>query len=331
MRFVAFINEGGNGDCDNDGDVDMIDFVTFQLCFSGPLPSVPVCSCSDFDGDGDVDSTDKGTPGTDCTGTVSGACRILDLDFDGDYDSADATLFDSLPQGLARHPGRTATALDQQFAHQGLLFEPELGSYQNRARQYHPQMRRFLARDPAQFGDGLNLYAYLRGNPAVLLDPSGRDAICCCAGEAIMVALAVGLPCSRAAKDAADNALVQAPIAFATAGACHNNQCDAFRHCYWSCLITINPNCGPARAKLVTSAHEACDDENPAGEEAMDEQNNGVGRGIGSEPGADDSSCYTGCYNAVVNAGPGNPGGPGVPQTAPGGTPPASPFPHCRD
>ena len=36
---------------------------------------------ADFtDGDGDVDATDKGTPGTTCTGTVNGACRILDLD-----------------------------------------------------------------------------------------------------------------------------------------------------------------------------------------------------------------------------------------------------------
>ena len=32
------------------------------------------------DGDGDVDATDKGTPGSTCTGTVTGACRILDLD-----------------------------------------------------------------------------------------------------------------------------------------------------------------------------------------------------------------------------------------------------------
>ena len=61
----------------------------------------------DRDGDSDVDATDKGTPGTDCTGTVTGTCRILDLDFDGDYDSTDASLFDALPQGLSRHPGRT--------------------------------------------------------------------------------------------------------------------------------------------------------------------------------------------------------------------------------
>ncbi len=102
----------------------------------------------DRDGDGDVDATDKGTPGTTCTGTVSGECRILDLDFDGDYDSTDAGLFDSLPQGLARHPGRIATAVHQPFGHQGLLFEPEIGQYQNRARQYDPGKRRFVQRDP---------------------------------------------------------------------------------------------------------------------------------------------------------------------------------------
>ena len=34
----------------------------------------------DRDGDGDVDATDKGTPGSTCTGTVTGACRIPDVD-----------------------------------------------------------------------------------------------------------------------------------------------------------------------------------------------------------------------------------------------------------
>ncbi len=46
---------------------------------------------ADRDGDQDVDVTDTGTVGVDCTGTVSGACRILDLDFDGDYHSTDAS------------------------------------------------------------------------------------------------------------------------------------------------------------------------------------------------------------------------------------------------
>jgi RHS repeat-associated protein len=140
----------------------------------------------DRDGDGDVDSTDKGTVGTTCTGTVSGSCRILDLDFDGDYDSTDATKFDSLAQGLQRNPGRLATAVSQPFAHQGLLFEPEIGSYQNRARQYDPGKRRFVQRDPLAFLqshflphrhylDGLSLFSYQAQNPTGFLDPQGTD------------------------------------------------------------------------------------------------------------------------------------------------------------
>ncbi|UCC29103.1 MAG: hypothetical protein JSU86_12980 [Phycisphaerales bacterium] len=137
----------------------------------------------DRDGDGDVDATDKGTPGSTCTGTVSGACRILDLDFDGDYDSTDAGLFNPLPQGLARHPGRIATAVDQPFGHQGLLHEPEIRSYQNRTRQYDPGKRRFVQRDPydvthgdrSAYQDGMDSYVYVRGRPLSSRDPSGRE------------------------------------------------------------------------------------------------------------------------------------------------------------
>ena len=136
-----------------------------------------VNSYGDRDGDGDVDSTDKGTPGTTCTGTVSGTCRILDLDFDGDYDSNDATLFDSLPQGLAIHPGRFATGLDQPFSHQGLWYEPEIGSYQNRLRQYDPGTRRFIQRDPLAEGPGpddnpdrVNVYEVM-AKPVICVDP----------------------------------------------------------------------------------------------------------------------------------------------------------------
>jgi RHS repeat-associated protein len=155
----------------------------------------------DRDGDGDVDSTDKGTVGTTCTGTVTGSCRILDLDFDGDYDSADATKFDALTQGAMRHPGRPATNVSQPFAHQGLLYEPELAQYQNRMRQYDPGKRRFAQRDPltlrarasSGFHDGLSLYGYETENPLRYRDPSGEDCnavgmqsccsqFCSCAG-----------------------------------------------------------------------------------------------------------------------------------------------------
>jgi RHS repeat-associated protein len=131
----------------------------------------------DYDGDGDVDSTDRAAieAGGDCLGgSPPAACAILDLGFDGNWDSDDRDAFDNLPQGLARHPGLKASGVDQPFAHQGLLFEPEIGSYQNRARQYDPRKRRFVQRDPAGFADGLNRYMYLGRRPTILVDPGGR-------------------------------------------------------------------------------------------------------------------------------------------------------------
>jgi RHS repeat-associated protein len=150
----------------------------------GELTMHQLSSYGDRDGDGDVDATDKGTPGTTCTGTVTGACRILDLDFDGDYDSSDATLFDNLDSGDVVHPGRRFSALGQHFGHQGLWLDAEAGQYQNRARWYGPSIRRFGQRDPlafvgqsgAGFQDGANLQEYERNNPLTLIDPRGT---CC--------------------------------------------------------------------------------------------------------------------------------------------------------
>ena len=134
-----------------------------------------VTSYGDRDGDGVVDSTDKGTPGTTCTGTVTGSCRIVDLDFDGDYDATDATLFDNLAQGQARHPDRTTTAVSFPFGHQGLYYDVELQSYQNRHRQYDAGARRFLQRDPVRqvAATHASLYDYLRYNPMITRDAYG--------------------------------------------------------------------------------------------------------------------------------------------------------------
>lgn len=47
------------GDCDGDGDVDLIDFGDFELCLSGPATLSPLgCACADGDGDGDTDLDD---------------------------------------------------------------------------------------------------------------------------------------------------------------------------------------------------------------------------------------------------------------------------------
>lgn len=47
------------GDCDEDGDIDMADFLKFQTCFTGSGGTLePGCECADFDDDGDVDLSD---------------------------------------------------------------------------------------------------------------------------------------------------------------------------------------------------------------------------------------------------------------------------------
>lgn len=49
------------GDCDDDGDVDLMDLSAFMQCITGPdEPFAAGCGCSDFDYDGDVDLLDWG-------------------------------------------------------------------------------------------------------------------------------------------------------------------------------------------------------------------------------------------------------------------------------
>ncbi len=157
-----------------------------------------VSGYGDRDGDGDVDTTDKGTPGSTCT-TMSGDCRVVDLDFD----AADGTLFDTLNAGNARHPARRHSALGNPFGHQGLYYDAEIGSYQNRARQYNPVQKRLMQRDPlglkpfagSGYQDGISLFASVQSNPQNRLDPSGEA--CQCTATAPTAPCFVGTNCGN--------------------------------------------------------------------------------------------------------------------------------------
>ncbi|PXA79209.1 hypothetical protein DMC25_21860 [Caulobacter sp. D4A] len=61
------------------------------------------------------------------------------------------------------------------FQYTGQAWIPELGLYHYKARAYSPALGRFLQPDPAGYIDGLNLYAYVGGDPLNVTDPSGMN------------------------------------------------------------------------------------------------------------------------------------------------------------
>ncbi|NOS73213.1 MAG: RHS repeat-associated core domain-containing protein [Methyloglobulus sp.] len=62
------------------------------------------------------------------------------------------------------------------YAGQVGVFAEDNNLYYMRARYYDANIGRFISEDPAGFSGGLNLYAYVGGNPIMLLDPTGLGA-----------------------------------------------------------------------------------------------------------------------------------------------------------
>jgi len=65
------------------------------------------------------------------------------------------------------------STLGNALTHQGLLFDPEKGAYQNRNREYPPVRHRFLQRDPMEYSGGMNNYEYCRGRALATVDSNG--------------------------------------------------------------------------------------------------------------------------------------------------------------
>jgi len=79
----------------------------------------------------------------------------------------------------------------------------------------------------------------------------------------------------------------------------HNDRNDAFRHCYWSALITRDV--GSVRAKAFTDAHETNPGQ-PTAEKEMDLHNNSEGIQIGLRyPNGSDEEIAKACEKAVID------------------------------
>jgi len=164
---------------------------------------------------------------------------------------------------------------------------------------YDPGVQRWINRDPIGERGGLNLYCFVGNAPTGKIDPRGRygkkggpdsqevkDDVCAC-----------GLKNAYRGFQLAKMAQGEAADRYPTTPWNGGPQ-DAFRHCYWNCLMSRE--LGYECANAIGRNHEADGDRqvtNGPGDHEMDDYNNFVGATLGEGEG----DCGNLCEMAVEN------------------------------
>ncbi len=137
-----------DGDYDDDGDVDLVDFIAFQVCFVGGGTG---CDAFDFDDDQQNEDIDD---------YLTFVLLFGGPEIGAPYATQVVSRSDLNPYFF------TGRRLDQ-------LAAAGPAMYHYRRRAYDPVHGRFLQRDPAGYVDTANLYVYARSNPWLVVDPWG--------------------------------------------------------------------------------------------------------------------------------------------------------------
>ena len=69
--------------------------------------------------------------------------------------------------------GKSSTISGSRFQYTGQMMLPEVGLYYYKARMYSSELGRFLQPDPIGYAGGMNMYAYVGGDPVNFIDPDG--------------------------------------------------------------------------------------------------------------------------------------------------------------
>jgi len=67
--------------------------------------------------------------------------------------------------------------IKQPYTYTAREYDRETGLYFYRARYYDAEAGRFITKDPIGFRGGMNMYAYVGGNPVNFIDPWGEEAV----------------------------------------------------------------------------------------------------------------------------------------------------------
>jgi RHS repeat-associated protein len=89
---------------------------------------------------------------------------------------SEAYTYSSFGETTFFEPGGSSTPTSQinnRFLYQGQLYDPKLGLYYMRAREYKPSWGRFLSSDPLGIAGALNAYAFVGSRPLSRRDPTG--------------------------------------------------------------------------------------------------------------------------------------------------------------